>query len=68
MNPIVSQLLKMFGPMLESQGLAEWQSVGLPKCQALANALAKESGQEEALIAVDALDKIMQFEFSRPIP
>jgi hypothetical protein len=68
MNPILMQLLKMLAPMMESAGLQEWQSVGLPKVKALAMDLKVGEGQEEALILADALDKIVQFEAKRQIP
>lgn len=68
MNPVESEVLKLLLPELESVGLQEWSSVGLTALQAKAKSLAPGKGQEEALIMVDAIDKIMKFEATRQLP
>lgn len=65
MNSTILTLLKMILPMLETAGLEEWTTVGLPAATGVAKSLAPGKGQEECLIMVDALDKIVKFEATR---
>lgn len=65
MNSTLLGMMKLVLPLLEQAGLEEWTTIGLPACQGIAKNLAPGKGQEEALIFVDALDKIVKFEATR---
>ena len=67
MNPVILGMLKMVLPMMEQAGLQEWETIGVPALTGVAKSLAAGKGQEEALIIVDALDKIMKFESTRTV-
>lgn len=68
MSLIESFLMKIAVPKIEQYSLEEWEAKILPHLKEEAMKLPVGQGQEEAMIVIDALDKIANFEASRKLP